>query len=41
MKKIKVKDYYAVKRAKARAKKLSRTKRKEISRKAVKKRWQK
>lgn len=40
-KKIKVKDYYAVKRGKIRREKLSKEKRKEISQKAVSKRWQK
>ena len=37
--KIIVKDYYAIKRAKARASKLSVKRRKEIARKAVMKRW--
>lgn len=40
-KQIKVKDYYAVKRGKIRREKLSKEKRKEISQKAVSKRWQK
>ena len=40
-KQIKVKDYYAVKRGKIRREKLSEEKRKEISQKAVNKRWQK
>ena len=35
MKKIKVKDYYAIKRANARAKKLSEERRKEIAKKAI------
>lgn len=39
MKKIKVKDYYAIKRANARAKKLSEERRKEIARKAIEARW--
>lgn len=39
MKKIKVKDYYAIKRANARAKKLSEERRKEIARKAIEVRW--
>lgn len=39
MKKIKVKDYYAIKRANARAKKLSKERRKEIARKAIEARW--
>lgn len=37
--KIIVKDYYAIKRAKARASKLSKSRRKEIARQAVMKRW--
>lgn len=37
--KIIVKDYYAIKRAKARASKLSVKRRKEIARNAVMKRW--
>lgn len=39
MKKIKVKDYYAIQRAKARAKKLTEEKRKEIARNAIMVRW--
>ena len=39
MKKIVVKDYYAIQRGKARAIKLSKSRRKEIARKAVIKRW--
>lgn len=39
MKKIKVKDYYAIKRANARTKKLSEERRKEIARKAIEARW--
>ena len=39
MKKIKVKDYYAIKRANARAKKLSEERRKEIAKKAIEARW--
>ncbi len=37
--KIKVKDYYAIKRANARAKKLSEERRKEIAKKAIEARW--
>ena len=39
--KIKVKDYYALKRADARAAKLSREERKEIAKRAAAKRWSK
>lgn len=38
-KKIKVKDYYAIQRAKARAKKLSEERRKEIAKNAILVRW--
>jgi len=37
--KIKVKDYYAIKRGKARGEKLPKSRRKEIARQAVLKRW--
>ena len=37
--KIKVKDYYAIKRAEARAKALDQKKRQEIAKKASQKRW--
>lgn len=37
--KIKVKDYYAIKRAEARAKNLSKERRKEIAKKAIEARW--
>ena len=39
MKKIKVKDYYAIQRAKARKAKLSEERRKEIARNAILARW--
>lgn len=39
--KIKVKDYYAMQRANARAAKLSNDDRKEIARRAAQKRWSK
>lgn len=39
--KIEVKDYYAIKRADARATKLTSEKRKEIARRAAQKRWTK
>lgn len=41
MKKIKVKDYYAIKRAKARCESLSAQRRKEISQNAINTRWNK
>lgn len=41
MKKIKVKDYYAIKRAEARAKNLSKERRKEIAKIAIETRWNK
>lgn len=41
MKKIKVKDYYAIKRAKARSESLSAQRRKEISQNAINTRWNK
>ena len=41
MRKIKVKDYYAVIRANKRAKILTKEKRSEIARKGATKRWQK
>ena len=41
MKKIKVKDYYAIKRANKRAKILTKEKRSEIARKGANIRWQK
>lgn len=41
MKKIKVKDYYAIKRANARKASLSKERRKEIARNAIRARWNK
>lgn len=41
MKKIKVKDYYAIKRAKARTESLSAKRRKEIAKNAINARWNK
>lgn len=41
MRKIKVKDYYAIKRGKRRSKALSPDRRKEIARNAINARWNK